>query len=51
MNTAQLDRFDQFFDDRHRLITLARRQRAVAGVVLGARALAVVGAELLVAHR
>ncbi len=38
-------------DERHRVVALARRQRVVAGVVLGTAALAWVGAELFVAHR
>jgi len=37
--------------ERHRVVALARRQRAVARVVLGASALVAIGAELFVAHR
>lgn len=37
--------------ERHRVIALARRQRVVAGVVLGAGSLVAVVAELFVAHR
>ena len=37
--------------ERHRVVALARRQRAVARVVLGTSALAAISAELLVAHR
>ncbi len=37
--------------ERRRVAALARRQRAVAGVVLGTSALAVIGAELFVVHR
>ena len=37
--------------ERHRVVELARRQRAVARVVLGTSALAAIGAELFVAHR
>lgn len=37
--------------ERHRIVALARRQRAVATVVLGTSALVAIGAELLVAHR
>lgn len=37
--------------ERHRVVALARRQRAVARVVLGTSALAAIGAELFVAHR
>jgi hypothetical protein len=37
--------------ERHRVVALARRQRVVACLVLGAGALVAVGAELIVAHR
>lgn len=37
--------------ERRRIVALARRQRAVATVVLGASALVFIGAELFVAHR
>jgi hypothetical protein len=37
--------------ERHRVAALARRQRAVASVVLGVAALVAIGAELFVAHR
>jgi hypothetical protein len=38
-------------DERRRVVALARRQRVVAGGVLGAGALVWIGAELLVTHR
>ena len=37
--------------ERRRIIALARRQRAVATVVIGTSALVALGAELVVAHR
>lgn len=37
--------------ERRRIVALARRQRAVATVVLGAGGLVFIGAELFVAHR
>jgi len=37
--------------ERRRIVALARRQQAVAAVVLGAIALVFIGAELFVAHR
>ena len=37
--------------ERRRIVALARRQGAVARVVIGASALVGVGAELFVAHR
>ena len=37
--------------ERRRIVGLARRQRAVARVVLGTSALVAIGAELFVAHR
>lgn len=37
--------------ERHRVVALARRQRAVARVVIGTSALVAIGAELFVAHR
>jgi len=38
-------------NERRRIVALARRQRAVATVVLGTSALVFIGAELFVAHR
>lgn len=37
--------------ERRRIVALARRQRAVASVVIGTSALVAIGAEMFVAHR